>query len=106
MNAGLFPSLAQFLGAYFHEDWQEEFRTEAAAVAAYVEQASPSALQCTHAELGRLWEETQGSDAIERLLADAGCAYNPRPKYRTARAWIRSLTQRIARGIPAPRKIG
>jgi hypothetical protein len=86
-----FPALEQFFGAYFHQDWDNEFESFQDAVSAYRTGEPQETLWTARKELVELMQKDldEGSfaDAIHRL----GCYYDPASEGMTYRDWISLL---------------
>ncbi|MGH7686220.1 MAG: contact-dependent growth inhibition system immunity protein [Candidatus Dormibacteria bacterium] len=96
-----FPALARFFGGYFHQDWQEEYGSSTAAVAAFVRDAPAAGAAKTAAELDRVLALDLDDPALGRLLYDGfECNYVPQVDELSNRAWlqrVRALLQPPAR---------
>lgn len=88
-----FPELAQLFGAYFHQDWQEEFANPEAALRAFLRSASPASRSRARQELRRLLTRTDA--ALGEMCAGLGCAYLP-PRA-AWRAWLTAVERRLSR---------
>ncbi len=88
------PALKLLLGAYFHQDWFEEYGGEAAAVAAFI-QESPTLAQQLPAEVEELIRSVGGdNEAIASVLADMGCEFQVQDD-ETYSGWLRDVARRV-----------
>lgn len=84
-----FPALHRFFGAYFHQDWQEEHGSSAAAVAAYRHDAPLASTAATSSELDRLLSMDLDDAALGRFLREGlECNYVPQVDELSNRAWL------------------
>ncbi len=91
-----FPTLANFLGAYFPDAAAEGRRTDEAIVAFFLETTLPEDLAATRAELARLLEvnplpRAELAQLSTRRLDDEAAA----------RAWLTQLQELLAGAAPA-----
>ncbi|MBX9582738.1 MAG: hypothetical protein K2X87_20730 [Gemmataceae bacterium] len=83
-----YPTLSQFLGAYLHQDWPEEFSTPEAAIEAFRRREPADSVRAIRAELEQVIHEAQQSSDPSRLLYDLGCYYDPRADGRSVSDWL------------------
>lgn len=96
-----FPSLHRFFGGYFHEDWQQDYSSTTAAVAAYLHEAPLSSATSTAAELDRLLVLQVDDAALGRLLRDGfDCNYVPQADELSTRAWLERVRDELRRAKP------
>ncbi len=75
-----YPALFQFLGGYFHEDWQLDFADWISVVRDYKSHASSNELRRVIIEIEGLLIDTPDDQALRhRLFHELGCYYDPRP---------------------------
>lgn len=91
-----FPALHRFFGGYFHQDWQEEYATSSAAVAAYLRDAPRPSVLRTAAELDRVLALDVDDAVLGQLLRDAfDCNYVPHVDELSNRAWLERIRDRL-----------
>ena len=83
-----YPALSQFLGAYLHQDWPEEFSTPEAAIETFCRREPADVVRTVCAELDQVIRESQQSTNPSRLLFDLGCYYDPLADGRTVSDWF------------------
>lgn len=91
-----YPALSQFLGAYLHQDWPEEFSTPEAAVEAFHRREPADSVRAVCAELEQAIYEAQQSTDPSRLLSDLGCYYDPRADGRSVPEWLAHVRTELA----------
>lgn len=97
-----FPHLAQFLGAYFHPEWQTEHQQPVRAVAAYMAEALPQEVAATLDELQQLMRTCPGEAELSRALhRGLGCYFNPLAQGRTIAEWLQWLEEELATAVRA-----
>lgn len=93
-----FPALFQLFGGYFHEDWQSEHASPAAALSAFVEEAPADAVRAAVRELDRLLQLPIGEEGVQRMLEDGfDCNYVPEGDGMSASEWLGVVRQRLER---------
>ncbi len=88
MTTHTYPALSQFLGAYFHQDWPEEFTGPEAAIAAFRRKEPPEVVRAACSELEQAFRELQQSSDPSKLLSDLGCYYDPQSDGHTVSEWL------------------
>ena len=88
------PALEHLAGAYFHQDWYDEFGDEWKAVDAFIA-GSPSHVGALPTEIEALLSETQSDQAIEAYLDSLGCEYTPTPEQGGYRGWLSEIARRV-----------
>ena len=88
------PALRQLSGAYFHQDWFEEYGGEAAAVAAFIEE-SPTVAPLLPAEVEELISSVRGDEqAVSAVLDNMGCEFQVQDD-ETYTGWLRDVARRV-----------
>ncbi len=94
-----YPSLHRLFGAYFHQDWQDDYATSTGAVQAFVREAPYATVDAARRELDHLLASPLDDGDLGRLLRDGfDCNYVPQVDELTNRAWlarIRDLMQPV-----------
>jgi hypothetical protein len=77
LSAEEFPALQDFLGAYFHEDFVDEYGSADAATKQFCEDAAPEEVAQTNAEWHRLLAHLKGRPLAEwqEALRKLGAAW-------------------------------
>jgi hypothetical protein len=85
-SADNFPALSEFLPAYFHEDFGEEYGSAAEAVKAFLADASGDEIQNLREEwpLFRKTFASRPIDEIQRALLKLGAAWHPQSEQELA----------------------
>ena len=90
------PHLSQFLGAYFHQDWDLDDPDEQEVLNRFMRSEGEDRVRAARVELNRLlampFDDEELSDIVFR---DLGCYYSPTPN-RAMRQWLRSVAERLA----------
>jgi len=87
-----YPALAQLLGGYYHQDWQQDHGTPDAALHAFVADASPDTVTAASDEIEGLIEAGFDDAGLARMLADGfDCNYVPVANGLTAAGWLRHI---------------
>lgn len=94
-----YPALHRMFGAYFHQDWQDEYTTSTGAVQAFLRDAPYAAVNAARQEIDRLLIATADDETLGRVLRDGfDCNYVPQVDELTNRAWlarVRDLMQTV-----------
>ncbi|MFE1747139.1 contact-dependent growth inhibition system immunity protein [Coleofasciculus sp. H7-2] len=100
MIGELVPALAQFLGAYFHQDWDLDDPDAKAVVHRYLTGESHSAVQQTINEIDRLLEMTSDDKQLRDILVyDLSCYYDPSFEEISNVEWLHWLQKSLKNGI-------
>lgn len=84
-----YPALHRLFGAYFHQDWQDDYATSTVAVQAFVREAPAATTDAARRELDRLLASSLDDEGLGRLLRDGfDCNYVPQVDELTNRAWL------------------
>ena len=91
-----FPTLAQFFGGYFHQDWIDEFSNPEDAIDAYRngEPVESIRLACEELERAMLLIQ-QGPEDPQRVLQELGCYYDPAADDLTVAAWLEQVRKKL-----------
>ena len=87
-----FPALEQFLGAYLHQDWQDEYSTTAMGFQDFLD-GEPRYGALIAAELRRVLASGEDEAGLLELIRDCGSYYLPDDWGLTARTWLTSLLE-------------
>ena len=91
-----FPTLVQFFGGYFHQDWLEEFSDPEAAVAAFFSGASTEAIRSACDELSQaVLLARQGTEDPQRFLYELGCYYDPAANGLAVSDWLEQVRKKL-----------
>lgn len=96
MTTQSYPALSQFLGAYFHQDWPEEFPDPESAIAAFRRKEPPELVRTACSELDQAHCEAQQSADPSKLLAELGCYYDPQADGRSVPQWLAHVRTKLA----------
>ncbi len=88
------PALEHMVGAYFHQDWYDEFGDEWKAVDAFIA-GSPSHVAHLPAEVEDLLSHTDSEGALEAYLDSLGCEYTPTSEQGGYRGWLTEIARRV-----------
>lgn len=84
-----YPALWQFLGAYLHQDWRDEYRTTGEALNAFLSE-EPDLARLLPGEIKALLRATEDPD-LDALIERLGSFFVPRLSGVDARAWLVSV---------------
>jgi hypothetical protein len=84
-----YPALWQFLGAYLHQDWREEYESTSDALRDFVSGNPDLAIQLPH-ELQHVLTTTP-DDVLDELIGDLGSFFVPSRTGQSPRDWLRRL---------------
>jgi hypothetical protein len=91
-----YPALWQFLGAYLHQDWREEYESPSAALRDFVS-GSPGQAVALPAELERVLASTADDESLEKTLVSLGSFFVPSRAGQNPRDWLRRLRDEAQR---------
>lgn len=89
------PQLAQFLGAYFHQDWAPDHPEWEPVVDDFVAESPGSAVADTAEELRELLAAGFTDDELDAVLGGLGCSVVPSALGVTTSAWLTAVLQRL-----------
>jgi hypothetical protein len=84
-----YPALWQFLGAYLHQDWRDEYESTSDALRDFVSGNPDLAIQLPH-ELQHVLTTTP-DDVLDELIGDLGSFFVPSRTGQSPRDWLRRL---------------
>lgn len=87
MNQADFPALWQFLGAYLHQDWRDDYADVQEALADFMT-GEPALAPNLTPEIDRLLTSTRTSDETEAVIRDLGSFYVPSKFGQDSREWL------------------
>lgn len=94
-----YPTLHRLFGAYFHQDWQDDYATSTVAVQAFVREAPHATVDAARRELDRLLASSLDDGELGGLLREGlDCNYVPQVDELSNHAWlarIRDLLQPV-----------
>lgn len=85
-----YPALWQFLGAYLHQDWREDYESPSAALRDFVS-GSPGLAVVLPREVDLALASTSDDAVLEELLASLGSFFVPSRAGENPRDWLRHL---------------
>lgn len=84
-----YPALHRLFGAYFHQDWHDDYATSTGAVQAFLREAPYAMVDMTRRELEHLLASPLGDEELGRLLHEGfDCNYVPLVDELSNRAWL------------------
>ena len=90
-------ALGQTLGCYFHQDWPDEFETEAQATARMRDEVPADVRALAVAGIDRLLQSHDHEEALSAALRDqVGCYLDPNYRGLTGRAWLSEMRVKLA----------
>lgn len=98
MTKDKFPALAQILGCYFHQDWTDEFDSDAIALEAIVRGEPKSQLCAAIHEIDDLLSGDYSESKLRQILTkEIGCNFEPAVKGRSYVDWLQYVRVTIGR---------
>ena len=92
------PTLSQFFGAYFHQDWGLDSESPDHVVDEYLRENSRETVDKARRELGRLLEQSLSEKQLACEALALGRYYDPRADGIPLREWLRTLETTLADG--------
>ena len=94
------PALAHLMGGYFHQDWDQDYADQAAAVSDFL-LGSPTWAPRLADEIEQLLRDVPGEADVRAHLEAIGCEFSTRPGTESYRGWLTHVAER-ARSATAP----
>jgi hypothetical protein len=92
MSNQQYPALWQFLGAYLHQDWREEYESPSAALRDFIAGEPRFAVHLA-TEIEQVLASTADDAALEKGLADLGSFFLPSRAGQNPREWLRGIQE-------------
>jgi hypothetical protein len=90
-------SLGQLLGAYFHQDWLDEFENEHAAIDAIVQGEPAEQVAEAVQEIDKLLAGALPESELRKVMVDCvGCYFDPSSNREGYADWLKHLRQIFA----------
>lgn len=84
-----YPALHRLFGAYFHQDWQQDYTTSTGAVQTFLREAPFAMVDAARRELDDMLASPLEDDELGRLLREGfDCNYVPQVDELSNRAWL------------------
>ncbi|MFO1173614.1 MAG: contact-dependent growth inhibition system immunity protein [Paracoccaceae bacterium] len=93
MDVGAYQYLRQLFGAYFHEDWADEFGTTENVVAAFMRKEPAEVVAGARRNLSMFIETGYTDQEIDKLLQELGCYYYCDPNHSTYFRWLQGVLE-------------
>lgn len=90
-----FPTLDNFLAAYFHQDWMLDHDSARAVVDDYADGESEATVGRLRGELDALLASDADEARLAALLRDNGCEYDPARDGLGYRQWLESVRAQL-----------
>jgi CdiI immunity protein len=102
-NDSPYPTLARFFGAYLHQDWNDDYADEWAAVHAFLADGPPENAQLFRAEISSLLAEHPAEEEVRQIVLDDldSCCLVEVDGW-TFRDWLKALSDQAAKAIRHP----
>ena len=93
-----YPMLRHFFGAYMHQDWQDDYADEWAAVDGFLADGPPENIQRFRTEIAALLAEHPVEDEVRRIVLDDldSCCLVEVDGW-TYRDWLKALSDHAAK---------
>jgi hypothetical protein len=96
MKIDEYPTLFQFLGGYFHQDWVVDYSAPEAVIAAFKKEASAESIRSACDELSQAVLLTrQGAEDPQRFLHELGCYYDPAADGLAVPDWLEQVRKKL-----------
>lgn len=87
---------SQLFGSYFHQDWVEEFDTDAAAAQSMMEGASKEAVAAAASEIRELLSSGLSDAELASIMTDeVGCYFDPGSNGETYHEWLSKILEKL-----------
>lgn len=97
-----YPGLHRMFGAYFHQDWHEDYATSTGAVQAFLREAPYATVNETRRELDHLLASPFSDEELGRLLRDGfDCNYVPQADELSNHGWLERIRELMLPVRPA-----
>ncbi|MFC5743176.1 contact-dependent growth inhibition system immunity protein [Dyella tabacisoli] len=91
-------ALGQLLGCYFHQDWPDEFESDAVALRAIVESEPREQISSGVREIDGLLADPPSESALREILVDkVGCYFDPSSQGLSCEQWLRHVRDVFAK---------
>ena len=90
-----YPSLEQLFGAYFHQDWRDEFESPGEAISAFQSDETEKMVSDAKRELDVIMDFALDEISLTNLVTDLGCYYNPSGDGATYSDWIVAIKESL-----------
>jgi hypothetical protein len=96
MNSDKYPALGQFLGAYLHQDFLDEYGDPDGAITAFLAEAPQDSVTAACNELEKVIPLSGQMDNPEQFLCHVlGCYYAPEADGLTVADWLKRVHNRL-----------
>jgi hypothetical protein len=96
MSTTEFKVLEQLLGGYFHQDWVDEFETEAFVLQTIVQLEPKEKIESGAMEIQRLLAMSLSEVDLKALIVEQiGCYFDPTSEKKTYRHWLGLILERF-----------
>ena len=92
--------LPQFIGGYFHQDWNVDFESEDDAVRAFRSDVDPQDVRALARAIEDLLQLGLADAALTQRLYEMGLAFQPAGADGSASGWLRELHARLLQQTP------
>lgn len=90
MNQAESPALWQFLGAYLHQDWQEDYSNTREALSDFMVN-EPTFAPDLASEIDHLLDSSSTAEEAEAAILELGSFFVPSAQGSDAREWLRRI---------------
>ncbi|WP_107771067.1 contact-dependent growth inhibition system immunity protein [Nocardioides sediminis] len=97
MNKADYPALSQLLGAYFHQDWHDEYGGSWEAAVDDFARREPSRVRGVTAEIATLMRTTHSAAELKKALDGLGNFYWAGDDSESYSEWLRNIKARLER---------
>ena len=96
MKTNVFPTLAQVLGCYFHQDWNDEFLNESEVISTVLKEIPESEIAASILEIDLLLRDRNFQKNLDKvLLEEIGCYFDPRTTGLSYVNWLSDLKKQF-----------
>jgi hypothetical protein len=91
-----FPSLWQFFGGYFHQDWMHDAPEPDDVIRLFASESSKETLASVRSELNKLLNQQRSDAELQAVLKELGCYVHYPALGVTAREWLSGVRARVS----------
>jgi hypothetical protein len=91
-----YPQLCDIFGSYFHQDWNDEFATDDAALQTIVDGESLERLKSACAEIDALLQIGMDESGLRSFISvELGCFFEPQSRNISWAEWLQHVKQKF-----------
>lgn len=87
--------LSQFIGGYFHQDWNFEYESEEDAIASFRKESERRDVEAVVRGIDELLDRRVPDIELKRLLYNMGLSFDPIGADGTPSSWLRNIRKNL-----------